>query len=168
MLFVTASASDEVQDEVTDEPAIVPLADIDSGYGVGTSNVSIFERIAQKLPYGTHYVYFRQSQYEYVLAYSPDLILQGTAFSAPSVTLLTYSTASGYTSQASFVESTDTSFWLEAGEYLVYSDLGNYPTLYERGGEDYAKTACIILCSFGLFYLMLNVRNSIRQRYIDR
>ncbi len=151
------------------EPVTVVLsaANISPSYGVGTSNISIFGPIASKLDYGVHYVYWRESQYEYCFAYSDSLMLNGTRFSASSATVVSYNTSSSYQTQASFTVSTDTNFSLEAGDYLVWSDLGNYPVLYERGVEDYGKTACIILASFGLYYLFGRLWHSIRQRYLD-
>lgn len=151
------------------EPVTVVLsaANISPSYGVGTSNISIFGPIASKLDYGVHYVYWRESQYEYCFAYSDSLMLNGTRFSASSATVVSYNTSSSYQTQASFTVSTDTNFSLDAGDYLVWSDLGNYPVLYERGVEDYGKTACIILASFGLYYLFGRLWHSIRQRYLD-
>ena len=151
------------------EPVTVVLsaANISPSYGVGTSNISIFGPIASKLDYGVHYVYWRESQYEYCFAYSDSLMLNGTRFSASSATVVSYNTSSSYQTQASFTVSTDTNFSLDAGDYLVWSDLGNYPVLYERGVEDYGKTACIILASFGLYFLFGRLWHSIRQRYLD-
>lgn len=146
---------------------IVPYANISSSYGVGTSNISIFGPIASKLSYGVHYVYYREGQYNYCLAYSSDLVYEDGVFSSETATVVTYNTYSGSSGQASFSVSTERNFTLSPGNYLVWSDLGDYPTLYERGGEDYAKTACIILASFGIYYLFERLWHSIRQRYLD-
>lgn len=129
------------------------LASINNSYGVGTSNISIFGPIASKLPYGVHYVYWRESQYVYKLAYSADLIFEGGRFSADQVTVISYTSSSGYQSQATFTTNTESSFRLDPDDYLVWSDLGDYPTLYERGVVDYAQLSCVILASFGLFAL---------------
>lgn len=159
----------EVEGVRDGEPVTVVLsaANISTSYGVGTSNISIFGPIASKLPYGVSYVYWRDSQYEYCLAYSDSLVLNGTRFSADTATVVRYNTNSGYQTQATFTVSTDANFFLDARNYLVWSDLGDYPTLYERGTEDYAKTACVILASFGLYYLFERLWHSIRQRYLD-
>ncbi len=159
----------EVEGIRNGEPVTVVLsaANISTSYGVGTSNISIFGPIASKLPYGVSYVYWRDSQYEYCLAYSDSLVLNGTRFSADTATVVRYNTNSGYQTQATFTVSTDANFFLDARNYLVWSDLGDYPTLYERGTEEYAKTACVILASFGLYYLFERLWHSIRQRYLD-
>lgn len=136
---------------------IAPLAAITSNYGVGTSNINIFGPVASKLPYGVHYVYWRDGQYTYRLAYGDDLVLSGSRFTAPEVTVVTYQTNTGTSTQAYFTSVYESNFSLSAGSYLVWSDLGDYPTLYEREVRDYAETACIILCSFGVFYLMRRI-----------
>lgn len=152
------------------EEILSPLsmdASIDPSYGVGTSNTAIFSGIVQKLPYGTHYVYWRPGQYDYRLAYAEGLTLSGAYFTADTVTVVSYRTSNGYNSQATFQVSQESGFTLQAGSYLVYSDLGSYPQLYSREGVDYAKTACVILCSFGLFYLFGHLWSSVRQRRSD-
>ncbi len=146
---------------------IEPLADISPGYGVGTTNLSIFQGVAKKLPYGVHYVYYRESQYEYCLAYSRDLSLAGSRFTAPTATVVTYYTYTGGNSQPSFSVAEQSGFSLSAGSYLVWSDLGDYPSLYERGPEDYAKLTCVMLAAMQLFYLWCSLYTSIRQRYIN-
>lgn len=146
---------------------IEPLADISPGYGVGTTYLSIFQGIAQKLPYGVHYVYYRESQYEYCLAYSRDLSLAGSRFTAPTVTVVTYRSISGSGTQPTYLVAQQSAFSLSAGSYLVWSDLGDYPSLYERGPEDYAKLTCVMLAAMQLFYLWRSLYSSIRQRYIN-
>ena len=157
---------DSVLSVLSDE-GIMVTADISSQYGLGTSNIEIFGAIASKLDYGVHYVYYRDGQYDYCLAYSDSLELSGTTFSGEDVTIVTYSTSSNYNSQATFSVDEEANFSLSAGRYLVWSDLGDYPILYDRGAEDYAKTACIILASFGLYYLFKHLWDSIRQRFVN-
>lgn len=145
----------------------VCAAQIDSDYGVGTSNINLFGPIASKLPYGTHYVYWREGQYVYSLAYSDTMELNGSRFSADQVTIVSYTTYAGYGgAQANLTSESERNFSLDAGNYLVWSDLGDYPTLYERGAVDYAKTTCIILCSFALYYLFHHLWSDIRQRWL--
>lgn len=165
----TETPSQEVTiyaNQVTVLDTVEPYAATSPSYGVGTSNVSIFERVVQKLPYGCHYVYWREGQYEYRLAYSEDLTLSGTTFRAPSATVVSYTTSSGYNEQPTWDEWTESSLTVNAGDLLVYSDLGNYPTLYARGGVDYAQLACVILCSFALYYLWHHLWADIRQRFV--
>jgi len=156
-----------VDTETLDSLGIELFGAIVNNYGVGTSYIQIFGGVASKLPYGTHYVYWRENQYEYKMAYSDSLILTGNRFSGTNVTVITYNTYTTSTTQATYYTATETNFSLFAGSYLVWSDLGNYPELYARGVMDYEKLTCIILASFGLYYCFRGLWHSIRQRYID-
>lgn len=172
LLLIPASADELPADEtvsnvvyiVSQDTDILPIAEITEGYGVGTSNINIFGPIASKLPYGVHYVYWRESQYVYCLAYGEDLIYENGSFSAEEVTVISYTTSSGYNSQATFDSGSETDFSLDPDNYLVWSDLGDYPTLYERGEVDYAQLACVILASFGLFMLFDRLVSCCRRR----
>ena len=136
---------------------------IDSGYGVGTSNLTLFEGVAGKLSRGEHYVYWRENQYSFVFAYSDNLTLSDGIFSAETVTVVTYTTSSTYSGQATYTVSTEEAFVLDPGDYLVYSDLGNYPQLCgaEKEVKDYVQTVCVILCSFGLMWVFMRCRSAL-------
>lgn len=136
------------------ESAAVALAAISDNYGVGTSHVSIFGGMVGKLPLDHHYVYYRDGQYDYVLAHSDSLVYDGGRFLAENATLVTYTTTSGYQSQPTFTVSEDTDFQLDPANYLVWSDLGEYPDLINRGEVQYEALACIILCSFALWFML--------------
>lgn len=156
----------EVQDASGDVVRVaVPYASITPSYGVGTSYNSLFSGVVSGLPYGVHYVYYRDGRYDWCLAYSSELVLSGSVFTAPSVTLVTYNTDTNYQDQPSYSVSTESDFRLSAGDYLVYSDLGSYPDLYSREGDFYAQLISFILCSFGLFYLFLRLRNAVGRRF---
>lgn len=129
---------------------------IDPDYGVGNSNTAIFAGVARKLPFGVNYVYWRASRYEYCLAYSADLVLSGNNFRADSVDIITYNTNSNYSEQASFTASHVSNFSLPAGSYLVWSNLGNYPSL-EDGRDILAETALFVLVGYGIFYLLSRI-----------
>ena len=138
----SAELADQVVESLEDEAentyyifdsvvnGVEPLTaeDVNDTYGVGTSNISIFGPVASKLPYGTHYVYWRDSQYVYKLAYSDEMSFDGSEFVAETATVITYTTSTGYNSQATYVVGSDTDFSLDPADYLVWSDLGDYPT----------------------------------------
>lgn len=123
-------------------------------YGVGTTNLEIFDRIAAKLPLGTDYVYFRDSQYVYSFVFG-DLSYSGTSFSGSGCTRIDYNTYTGSSQQPTFTVSNVSSFSLGVGNYLVYSNLGNYPML---GGAQGAyrfmalSQAFMLLCS--MFFVL--------------
>lgn len=135
------------------EEGVMPLStgSISDQYGVGTQNTAIMQGIVSKLSYGQHYVYWRQGQYEYRIAYGEGLALSGSTFTADSVKLITYTTNTGYNNQAMLTSLDDSNFRLNAGNYLVWSDLGDYPQLETgKGVRDYAHAA-----AFGVAVLML-------------
>lgn len=136
-----------------DESVPVAMAAISDNYGVGTSNVSIFAGIVGKLPLDHHYVYYRDGQYDYVLVHSDSLEFDGGTFSADDATTVTYTTSNGYQSQATFTIGTETDFRLDPEDYLVWSDLGEYPDLIDRGEVQYEALGCFILCSFAVWII---------------
>lgn len=125
-------------------------------YGVGTSNTAIFAGLARKLPYGVNYVYWREGRNTYVFAYGRDLELVGSTFRADSVDIVTYDTNSGYDRQASYVYSSQSNFSLSAHDYLVWSNLGHYPTL-EDGRDTVAETTLFVLVGYGIYYLLSRI-----------
>lgn len=129
-------------------------AEISTQYGVGTTNTAIFSGVAEKLPFGTHYVYWREDQYTYALGYSESLELDGTVFTGEDVTIVRYESQSSYQTAATFTESVTSSFELDALDFLVYSDLGSYPDLIERGEVVYEALACFMLGSFAVWCLL--------------
>lgn len=155
-------AFEEVEESVGSEgfsveylPQATALAAIADGYGIGTSYVSIFSGIARKLPPDVNYVYWRDGRYDYCFAYGRDLVLNGTVFSAASpVVVVSYLTNSSYSEQPVFSVGSDGNFRLNASNYLVYSNLGNYPCL-EDGRDSIAQIvalSCVI--GFGLLFVL--------------
>lgn len=153
---------------IDSDSGIMPLSagSISGGYGVGTANTAIFGGLISKLPYGVHYVYWREGQYTYRLAYGRELSLSGSRFSGSSVRLVTYNTYSGSSSQAIWSSVEDSNFSLSAGKYLVWSDLGDYPQLETgKGVRDYAHAAAFGVAVLLLFALLRGFRSSIWGRY---
>lgn len=140
----------------------VPYSDYTPSYGLGTSNLDIFRGVVYNLPYGQHYVYFRDGQYNYRIAYSRDMELTGHNFYGSDVTVVTYNTYYTSGGQPTFTTSHQSAFSLSAGDYLVYSDLGDYPALTDRGVKDYAQTACIGLAVIFLFSILSRLRSCLR------
>lgn len=132
-----------------------------SDYNLGTTNLAIFEGVVEKVPFGHHYVYWRDSEYRYCLAVGP-LTISGTTFSSSEpVTVYTYERH--YSSGDSYYTwsvSTDASFSLSCGSRLVYSDIGDYPTI---AGKEVSKyDAVTAYCAVGvvLFALFDRLRRS--------
>lgn len=152
---------EEVEENVGSEglsveylPEAAPLAAVNDGYGVGTSYVGIFSGIARKLPPNVNYVYWREGRYDYRFAYGRDIVLNGSVFaSASPVVVVSYVTNDSYSEQPIFSVGSDNAFRLNASNYLVYSNLGDYPCL-EDGRDSNAQIvslSCVI--GFGLLFV---------------
>lgn len=140
---------------------VAALSAVVSDFNLGTTNLTIFEGVVEKVPFGHHYVYWRDSEYRYCLAVGP-LTVSGTTFSsAEPVTVYTYERH--YTSGDSYYTwsvSTDNVFSLSCGNRLVYSDIGDYPTI---AGKEVSKyDAVTAYCAVGvvLFALFDRLRRS--------
>lgn len=149
------------QDVDTLSREVASLSAVSSDYNLGTSNLTIFEGVVEKVPFGHHYVYWRDGEYRYCLAVGP-LTVSGTTFSsAEPVKVYTYERhyVSG-DSYYSWSVSTDNAFSLSCGSRLVYSDIGDYPTI--AGKEVSRYDAVTAYCAVGvvLFALFDRLRRS--------
>lgn len=149
------------QDVDTLSREVAALSAVSSDYNLGTTNLTIFEGVVEKVPFGHHYVYWRDSEYRYCLAVGP-LTVSGTTFSsAEPVTVYTYERIySGGNSHYEWSVSTDNVFSLSCGSRLVYSDIGHYPTI--AGKEVSRYDAVMAYCAVGvvLFALFDRLRRS--------
>lgn len=154
-------AFEEVEENVGSEgfsveylPEATPLAAVHDSYGVGTSYVGIFAGVARKLPPNVNYVYWREGRYDYRFAYGRDIVLNGSVFtSASPVVVVSYVTDGNYSEQPVFSVGSDNAFRLNASNYLVYSNLGNYPCLED--GRDSNAQIVSLSCVVGLGLLFV-------------
>ena len=134
---------------------IQALAD-DSIYtegNISSTYTTIMEDVLQNTKISDDYVYFRSGQYTYTLI-TGDLDYSGGVFTGSEVDRYTISTSTGsYNQTYTFSHSTDSNFRLNAQSYLVYSNLGYYPTLIERGAV-YEYATIVLLCIGGLCVLI--------------
>lgn len=146
------------------EALIAPLSNYDqsSQYPVGTQNISIFSGLVSKVPWGQHYVYWRDGQYSYRFAYG-DIELTGTTFRG-DVTIVTYAQTGGSGSYYTWSTVKDNSFTLSAGNRLVYSDLGDYPGLSDREVIRSVETLSLVATGSILFVLLDRLRRSCFRR----
>ena len=94
------------------------------------TNNSYSEIAAQtlwKVPFGGDYVFWRSGQYQYCFAYG-DIGLSGSTFNGSSVDLVTYTLDSSYSGTYRIAHSKQ-DITLNAGDYIVFSNLGVYPLL---------------------------------------
>ena len=149
------------QDVDTLSLEVAALSAAVSDYNLGTSNLTIFEGVVEKVPFGHHYVYWRDSEYRYCLAVGPLTVSGSTFSSSEPVTVYTYERH--YSSGDSYYTwsvSTENVFSLSCGSRLVYSDIGDYPTI--AGKEVSRYDAVTAYCAVGivLFALFDRLRRS--------
>lgn len=114
---------------------------------MSTSVVSYMSDVVQKLG-NVHYVLFRSGQYQYRLYYTRDLVYSGYGnFSADKADYILYDTRN-----YSWQSGSEYDFSLNAGSYMIYSDLGNYPML---GSADTPAWLLVILgAAFFVFVIL--------------
>ena len=149
------------QDVDTLSLEVAALSAAVSDYNLGTTNLTIFEGVVEKVPFGHHYVYWRDSEYRYCLAVGPLTVSGSTFSSSEPVTVYTYERhyISG-DSYYSWSVSTDASFTLSCGSRLVYSDIGGYPAITGREVNKYDAVTAYCAVGVVLFALFDRLRRS--------
>ena len=149
------------QDVDTLSLEVAALSAAVSDYNLGTTNLTIFEGVVEKVPFGHHYVYWRDSEYRYCLAVGPLTVSGATFSSSEPVTVYTYERH--YSSGDSYYTwsvSTDASFTLSCGSRLVYSDIGDYPAISGREVNRYDAVTSYCAVGVVLFALFDRLRRS--------
>ena len=149
------------QDVDTLSLEVAALSAAVSDYNLGTTNLTIFEGVVEKVPFGHHYVYWRDSEYRYCLAVGP-LTVSGTTFSSSEpVTVYAYERIySGGDSHYEWSVSTDNVFSLSCGSRLVYSDIGDYPAITGKEMNKYDAVTAYCAVGIVLFALFDRLRRS--------
>lgn len=113
---------------------------------ISTAIYQYFHDLAASLPLGCHYVVYRADRYRYDLVFSSSLTLSGSTFSAPEVQVVRYDT---YNSDNTLTRYSETSFSVSAGSAMIYSDLGDYPRIFE--GVSHREIQALLLLVAGGF-----------------
>lgn len=115
-----------------DDSDIYPYANYNTYYGSISSTYLEFMRgFLPKLGFREHYVASRTSQYDYIFAYGEKLTYSGGRFTGTGITVITWNTYNNGTYSSGY----QSSFSLNPGSYLVYSDLSDvYPSLADSAG----------------------------------
>lgn len=149
------------QDVETLSLEVAALSAAVSDYNLGTTNLAIFEGLVEKVPFGKHYVYWRDSEYRYCFAVGP-LTVSGTNFSSiEPVTVYSYERIySSGNSYYTWSVSTDDTFSLSCASRLVYSDIGGYPAISGREVSKYDAVTAYCAVGVVLFALFDRLRRS--------
>lgn len=176
--FYTPSPDPELDPELipdvspSSSPTYFPISDDDEGidlyasyntyYGSISSTYLEFMRgFLPKLGFKEHYVASRTSQYDYIFAYGEDLSYNGSRFIGSNVIVITWNTYNN----GSYSSGVQSSFSLNPGSYLVYSDLSDfYPSLADSAGFTLRQ----ILILLTMFFLGIIVDHMYQVRKIRR
>lgn len=122
-------------------------AHADTVYNEGTISTTYLEYargvVAGKMP-GDSYVFFRGGQYNYTLIVSDNLKHEGGQFVADTFTRYTWTVNSGYNTVPTYGVTIGSAFSLNSGSTMVYSNLGDFPSL-EDGGVIYGQITAVLL-----------------------
>ena len=133
---------------------------------ISSTHLTTFKGILSNIPLDDNYVLFRSSQYEYTLV-SGDLTISGSAISS-SGNCMAYTLNTQTNNNRNYYTYTTeeiSNFNLNVGDRVVYSDIGGYPQLEERGSV-YEATITIVLVVSCLFGFLSGISAFIfRRRY---
>ena len=133
----------------------------DSGT-LSSTYVTYFKDIVSGIGFNENYVAFRADQYTYILVVG-DLDYNNGTITLIGDTATEYKyyaeSTSGYNTQYRYSADSLNDFSVDTANYIIYSDVGDYPQLVERGAKIESITA-IILCIFIVFYIVRNIFRS--------
>ena len=149
------------QDVDTLSLEVAALSAAVSDFNLGTTNLTIFEGLAEKVPFGQHYVYWRDSEYRYCFAVGPLTVSGSTFSSSEPVTVYSYERIySSGNSYYTWSVSKDDAFSLSCGSRLVYSDIGGYPAISGREVNKYDAVTAYCAVGVVLFALFDRLRHA--------
>lgn len=102
---------------------------------LSTTYITYFKDIISNQSMLSDYVAFRSGQYTYTLAVG-DLDFDGDFYGNGKIKIYEFDTeSSGYGSNLTYAVTNDSNFELLTSNTILYSNLGDYPNLIERGAN---------------------------------
>lgn len=129
------------------EADIMPIAENYTAYNgsISESVVNTFKDIARGIDLGEHYVLFRARDNTYIMV-TGDLTYDGYYHFSGSTVTYYYYRLSTYDEEHHYNSYAGTDFVLYTNQSIVYSDLGRYPRLIERGSQ-YEIITAVLVCT---------------------
>lgn len=117
----------------------------DSG-AISSTYLTYYRDILSGIPFNDNYVAFRDGQYSYIMVVGDlecnnnviTLNGEGTAYRFTTTT-------NNYNSQYRYYVEDISTFSVDTNNYIVYSDVGEYPQLMERGAKYEVLTTIVII-----------------------
>lgn len=125
-------------------PPALAYSSYDDG-NISTSVLAYYEDMQNNIGIDENYVISRVGQYDYIMAVG-DLKFENGSFNCSNARIYEISTGSGYNSTYVFDVRNESQFNLSVGDNIVYSNLGDYPDIIQKGViYDYLQTFTLLI-----------------------
>lgn len=125
-------------------PITASAAEVYTEGNISTTYVTYFQDILSKVSPLDDYVFFRSGQNEYTMVVGNLVFENGTISTNERCRVYQiYTTSQSYQSYYHFVSNNYAEYSVSVGSALIYSNLGDFPDLNERG--DYLETAILVI-----------------------
>lgn len=127
---------------------------------ISSTYLDLFRGFLPKLSYKEHYVLYRESQYIYSFVFGEDLSFSGSTFNGTNLTRVYFNAYNTGT----YGHSVESSFSLNPGSTVVYTDLGTYyPALSTDTGSQLIQIKWVLFVTV-LTLWMSSLYKGIRRR----
>lgn len=124
---------------------------------LGTTYITYFKDILSGAKFDDNYVAFRSGQYEYIMVVGELKNENGVITLVGDGKQYRYYTGnSNYNSQYYYDVSTLNNFSLNTNNSILYSDVGDFPELIERGAK-YEMLNTLLICIFMLSFVIYRI-----------
>lgn len=124
---------------------------------LSSTYTTYFKDIVSGIGFTDNYVAFRSGQYSYSMVVGDLEYNNGVISMTGTGKEYKYSTAnSGYNQQYRYTVTDLNSFSVNTGDYIIYSDVGDFPQLVERGAK-YEILTALLLCIFAVSYIIRRI-----------
>lgn len=140
-------------------PLTATAAEVYQEGNISTTYVTYFQDILSKVSPFDDYVFYRSGQNQYAMLVGDLYIADDTIYSFERCKLYEiYTTSSSYTTIYKFRSNYYSEYSVTVGDALVYSNIGDYPDLIERG-DNIETVTLLTLLVIVCMYLVSRIFN---------
>lgn len=112
---------------------------------ISSTYVTYFRDIVSGIGFNENYVAFRSGQYSYTMVVGDLEYIDGIISLSGVGSEYVITTSSGYSSDFSYNVNYIDVFSVDTGDSILYSDVGDYPQLVDRGAKYEILTSILLL-----------------------